>query len=113
MKKNCPRCKSELICNTQDIASCDCGKLELSKDLKYFLSKTSYDCLCNKCLEELEPLVTEAKKERFPIPRDKYIEGKHYYMENRLFVFSEYLHIVKGECCRNNCRHCAYGYNQD
>jgi hypothetical protein len=111
-EKTCPRCKKYFECNTHDIQNCFCNKVTLSKDLKYFLSKTSYNCLCKNCLQELENTVAEAKKESFPIKRESYIEGKHFYMENDLFVFTEYFHIVKGECCRNSCRHCAYGYSK-
>jgi len=107
--KICQRCKNEFTCNSKDIKNCDCNKVELSSELKYFLSKTEYDCLCQNCLTELGPIVSESEKERFPIKRENYIEGKHYYMEKNLFVYTEYFHIVKGECCRNNCRHCAYG----
>ena len=109
--KKCQRCSSVFTCNSKDINQCDCNTIELGKDLKYFLSKTQYDCLCNQCLCELKDIVQESKKETFPIKRDQYVENKHFYLENGMFVFTEYFHIVKGECCRNNCRHCAYGYN--
>ena len=111
-EKVCPRCKKEFECNSKDIAKCNCNTLTLSNNLKYFLSKTSYECLCNQCLDELEVLTKESKMENFPLKRTDYTEGKHFYIENELFVFTEYFHMVKGECCRNNCRHCAYGYNQ-
>jgi hypothetical protein len=34
--------------------------------------------------------------------------GKHYYLENGLFVFTETYHLEKGYCCGNGCRHCPY-----
>ncbi|MEO8853246.1 MAG: DUF5522 domain-containing protein [Ginsengibacter sp.] len=37
------------------------------------------------------------------------IEGLHYYYENGYFVFTELYHLQRGYCCKNKCRHCAYG----
>lgn len=99
--KKCQRCQCEF--------NSDFNK-KFSSELNYFLSKTKYNCLCIDCLSSLEKLSQEAKKETFPIPRESYMEGKHFYIENGLFVFTEYFHMLKGECCRNNCKHCAYGY---
>jgi hypothetical protein len=28
-------------------------------------------------------------------------------------VFTEYYHILKGYCCQNRCRHCAYGLKSE
>ena len=37
-------------------------------------------------------------------------EGKDYYIENGLFVFTaEYL-LQRGYCCQSGCRHCPYGF---
>lgn len=38
----------------------------------------------------------------------KLIEGRDYYLENSLWVFTEKYHIEKGHCCNNRCRHCPY-----
>jgi hypothetical protein len=38
------------------------------------------------------------------------VEDKDYYLENGLMVFTEAYHLKKGYCCKNNCRHCPYGY---
>lgn len=110
-EKRCPRCKKQFKCLVEDIENCDCRKIALSKELKFFLSKTSYNCLCNECLDELKTLTSQASKEQLPISKNNYIDGKHFYIENNLLVFTEYFHIVKGTCCRNACRHCAYGFN--
>ena len=112
MDKKCQRCGSMFICTPEDITNCACSKASPSRELKYFLSKTEYDCLCNSCISELEDQLKEAKKYSLPIRRENYKEGVHYYMEGEFFVFKELFHIIKGECCRNNCRHCAYGYNK-
>ncbi|MEO1009880.1 MAG: DUF5522 domain-containing protein [Bacteroidota bacterium] len=26
------------------------------------------------------------------------------------WVFTEFYHILRGQCCQNGCRHCAYGF---
>lgn len=36
------------------------------------------------------------------------IEGKDYYLENGLFVFTAGYLLRRGYCCDNNCRHCPY-----
>lgn len=36
------------------------------------------------------------------------VEGKDFYIENGLYVFTEHYHLKRGYCCGNGCRHCAY-----
>lgn len=36
------------------------------------------------------------------------VQGRDYYIENGLWVFTEKFHIEKGHCCGNLCRHCPY-----
>ncbi len=45
----------------------------------------------------------------FPKQRELMIEGLHYYFDNGYFVFTELYHLQRGYCCKDNCRHCAYG----
>lgn len=108
--KVCGRCKTSLICRADDIAQCDCSKIVLHVEVKSFLSKTKYDCLCNKCLTELNALMEQCKNYSFPKNRNEMIENIHYYIENGYFVFTELYHILRGKCCESGCRHCAYGY---
>lgn len=35
-------------------------------------------------------------------------EGKDYYLENELIVFTEKFLTKRGYCCKNGCRHCPY-----
>ncbi|MEQ6120649.1 DUF5522 domain-containing protein [Reichenbachiella sp. MALMAid0571] len=37
------------------------------------------------------------------------IEGD-YYVENGLYIFTKQYHLKRGYCCKNNCRHCPYGF---
>jgi hypothetical protein len=103
--ENCSRCGVEITCRVDDIELCKCSKVSLQEETMDFLKITNYDCLCNKCLKELEKLVLIAKASNTELE-----EGKHYYLENNLMVFTELYLIQRGYCCKNNCRHCAYGY---
>jgi hypothetical protein len=35
-------------------------------------------------------------------------EGKHYYLEKGMVVFTELWHRNRGYCCGNKCRHCIF-----
>ena len=112
MQKECKRCQSKFECNTEDIANCDCTATQLAIETKEYLAKTSYDCLCSKCLEEVEAYNELKKNYPFPQHPSQYKEGIHYYMDGQYWVFTTYYHYLKGTCCKNNCRHCAYGYGK-
>lgn len=43
--------------------------------------------------------------------RDKFEKGDYYYSEEGYLVFTEQYLLKRGYCCKNNCRHCPYGYN--
>ena len=47
-------------------------------------------------------------------PNTPLVEGKDYYMENGMFVLTEYYLNKRGYCCNNGCRHCPYrsGYSE-
>ena len=38
----------------------------------------------------------------------KLVEYIDYTIENRNYVFSQWYHLKRGECCHNGCRHCPY-----
>ena len=43
---------------------------------------------------------------------ERLIEGRDYYVENGLWVFTaEYLRR-RGYCCQSGCRHCPYGFRK-
>ncbi|MDX1684330.1 MAG: cysteine-rich CWC family protein [Saprospiraceae bacterium] len=112
MRRACPRCRTPFICTPHDIDNCPCQGVDISASTREFLGDTYYDCLCNQCLLELDPLVVKARKEPFD-PKKKLSEGLHYHMEGPLMVFTQYYHIWKGECCQNSCRNCPYGYYEE
>lgn len=111
VKKYCGRCNCNIICNESDIENCQCNTVNISQSTKDFLLETQYDCLCAGCLSELNELVTTNKRE--PLKPINFIEGKHFYKEGEFFVFTELYHYLKGSCCGNACRHCAYGLRKN
>jgi hypothetical protein len=40
------------------------------------------------------------------------VEGRDYYVENGLYVFTEYYLRRRGYCCQSGCRHCPYGFRK-
>lgn len=42
--------------------------------------------------------------------KKKLVENIDFYYENGMMVFTEKYHRERGYCCKNGCRHCAYGY---
>ena len=110
MNKICKRCKTTFDCNSTLIQNCECNTIELSLETKEYLNKTSYDCLCTKCLNQVENFSELAKQYPFPRSPAEYVQGIHYYTEGQYWVFTTFYHYLKGSCCKNNCRHCAYGF---
>lgn len=110
--KSCQRCSTAFECKVDDIAACQCTEIRISEETQAYLDKTEYDCLCKSCLSQLDQMMASIKGRNFPNPGDKLEEG-YFYMENGMFVFKELYHMHRGSCCKNNCRHCAYGYTAD
>lgn len=107
----CPRCGSPFECKAGDVANCQCSSVKISPETHEYLAGTHYGCLCKKCLEELNRAVKARGTYRFPAGSELLVEGLHYYKENGFFVFTEFYHILRGYCCDNGCRHCAYGFH--
>lgn len=51
--KICPRCEDSFTCKTGDVANCQCNTIKLEAGVYDLISKKYNDCLCNKCLLEL------------------------------------------------------------
>lgn len=109
--KSCPKCSTILECKVGDILNCECN-IDLHQATKEFLTKTSFDCLCADCLKQINELGLLSQKHQFPIQKEFFIEGLHYYTENNYWVFTELYHLLRGYCCKNGCRHCVYGYKK-
>ncbi len=108
MKKICGRCQNSLECLASSTEQCSCFDVKIDSRTREYLSETSYDCLCNSCLTELNDMVVSNSIREQVLPAD-FVEGIHFYKENGYFVFTELYQYLKGKCCTNVCRHCAYG----
>lgn len=112
-EKYCQKCNTIFTCKMGDIANCQCNTVKLCEATIDFLSKTTFDCLCKDCLAKINHDIKIAKCYQFPTQKEMFVEGLHYYKENNYQVFTELYHLLRGYCCRNNCRHCVYGFKQD
>ncbi|MEM6299566.1 MAG: cysteine-rich CWC family protein [Bacteroidota bacterium] len=110
--KYCPRCQNPFECKVSNIMHCQCMHVELSKETSVYLESTEYDCLCRSCLVELNQLIEKCKQLTFPRQSEGFVEGVHYYLEGENWVFTELYHLLRGNCCRSGCRHCAYGFKK-
>jgi hypothetical protein len=110
--KICGRCKVNIECLAENIEQCACSQISLNAATTAFLKRTDYDCLCNKCLKEVDELIIKSKDYSFPVSRVEMIEGIHYYIENGYFIFTELYHMLREKCCQSGCRRCAYGYKK-
>lgn len=50
----CARCEKKFECKPEDVSSCDCSSIELTKDEYHFISSRFKKCICNTCLIELK-----------------------------------------------------------
>lgn len=107
--KICQRCQTSFDCRMDDIENCQCNSIDICEAGNYFLKKTKYDCLCKNCLADINRMAEFAKNQAFPSHSGNLQEGLHFYMENGFLVFTEFYHVLRGNCCGNKCRHCAYG----
>ncbi|MFN7313104.1 MAG: cysteine-rich CWC family protein [Bacteroidota bacterium] len=53
MEKICPHCKELFMCLVENISECACSKIQISADLKQWMSKYD-DCICVNCLMRLD-----------------------------------------------------------
>lgn len=98
--KNCSRCVN-LFENEET---------ERKLEIRQFLTKTYFKYLCNNCISELDKMFSMLSMFPSPAKGETLIENIHYYVENGLWVFTEFYHFSRGNCCQNGCRNCAYGY---
>ena len=52
--KQCPRCKNDFECRVDDISQCQCSAVTLTDEERLYLSQHYNDCLCAKCMVELQ-----------------------------------------------------------
>tara|TARA_B110000046_G_scaffold161074_1_gene174556 strand:+ start:4361 stop:4735 length:375 start_codon:yes stop_codon:yes gene_type:complete len=110
--KSCGRCKTHFECKVGNIMHYQCIEVQTSEETKEFLTQTYYDCMCKACLTELDAMVKLSQKTSFPMSKRLMIEGLHYNFESSYWVFTEFYHLSRGSCCGNNCKNCAYGFEE-
>ncbi len=109
-EKYCIKCNNPFTCKMGDIANCQCNSVQITEATRNFLTHTNFDCLCKDCLVHINHLVKMANGYRFPTQKEMLIEGLHYYKEGTCWVFTELYHMLRGNCCKSDCRHCVYGF---
>ena len=60
--KICQRCKDSFECKANDIENCQCASVTLTSKTQQYLSTTSYNCLCKKCLVEINQKIEKEIK---------------------------------------------------
>ena len=108
----CKRCGGLFECNSERIESCQCHSVHLKSDTLNVLQKTTWGCLCKNCLQNIDHKLETIKKEKFPTS-SALQEAVHYYIQDGLWVFTEYYHMLRGYCCKSGCRHCPYGFKKE
>lgn len=107
--KVCKRCNNTFECKA---GNCQCDTVTVSIQTLQYLKKTYLDCMCVKCLLEVDQILASIEGENFP-KSDELREGFHFYMENGFFVFTAQYHLLRGSCCKSGCRHCPYGFKKN
>jgi hypothetical protein len=80
--------------------------------LNEHIDNAHYQRLCKTCILHLENLLIQIEKYPFPVNGKPLVEKVHYYIESDFFVFTELYHLSRGYCCKNGCRHCAFGFKK-
>jgi hypothetical protein len=104
LSKLCERCNEHFYCQPENIMACQCYCVQLSDATRSFLEQSFFDCLCQKCLIEID------KKIQTLPSNDNLIENQHFYYEGNYMVFTEQYLMSRGYCCKSSCRHCPYGF---
>ena len=110
----CSSCGGEFICEAKNRDDCWCMKLPAIMPMK-----TLQDCECPNCLsisisKKLQIYITKNQLEEVLRFAEKYKDKSihehiDYTIENGNYVFTEWYHLKRGECCDNGCRQCPFG----
>lgn len=114
MTKACWRCGAEFACGPgAGTVECWCEALPTVAP-----SRDGADCLCPTCLqtEVSRQQPNRTKLSEFQAAAGcgeaatpSLVEGRDYYVEEGLVVFTAQYHLRRGSCCGSGCRHCPYG----
>jgi len=48
--KQCPRCKNDFECKTNNVLQCQCAGISLTENQRTLIANQYSDCLCADCL---------------------------------------------------------------
>lgn len=120
--KTCSQCGEVFQCATGESgAGCWCNNYP-----PLFTPDPVINCMCPSCLHHasvakindyvatltVEKAMAANKAKDLP-PTKQLIEGIDYYLEHSNYVFTAWHHLRRGYCCKNNCRHCPYGFKKE
>ena len=111
---NCSSCAGEFICEANSRDHCWCMKFPA-----IMKNNTQQNCECPNCLSksianklyvyisenELVDVLQFAEKYKY----QSIHEHIDYTIENGNYVFTEWYHLKRGECCDNGCQKCPFG----
>lgn len=106
--KECPLCRTTFTCLAGNIEYCQCNTVTITPVQRDALQKQVNDCVCLACLTKQEHDLTKFTKRK----KADLVENVDYYLEGPYFVFTAHHHLQRGYCCKNNCRHCPYGFTK-
>jgi hypothetical protein len=119
-RKNCSTCGNVFSCgNTESDGGCWCNHFPA-----IFPMNVDADCLCPDCLKiatinkinlyvsSLTPEEVLNNKAKDLPKTNKQLEGIDFYIEKGNYVFMAWYHLKRGNCCKNGCRHCPYGFKK-
>jgi hypothetical protein len=98
---NCDKCQQQFEPKSH---------VEPNDMLHAFLATTHFKQICSTCQLHLNALLAKASNHHFSTIKNELKENIHYY---GFWVFTEYYHVLRGYCCKNACRHCAYGFKKE
>lgn len=116
-QKSCAVCQVPFQCDMLS-GNCWCNNFP-----KIFKIDSSLECLCPHCLKlatisrinsyvaTLTPQTALNNKAK-DLPKGPDQIDIDYYIENENVVFTSWYHLKRGYCCKNNCRHCPYGFKK-
>lgn len=114
--QRCQQCGAHFGCGSGEAVPCWCNAYPSVMQPDPALS-----CLCPACLAKT---MRERIRQRFcnlsreeclalarPYRNQKpLIEHLDYYLEKGNWVFTEWFHWKRGQCCGNACRHCPFNH---
>ncbi|GGX58590.1 DUF5522 domain-containing protein [Saccharospirillum salsuginis] len=114
--KTCSECRTVFDCAAGGSTGCWCNDFP-----PVMAPDPSLSCVCPSCLAKtLRQRIRETcdtldrtaclalarpYRDRKPL-----IEHLDYYLEDGNWVFTEWFHWKRGQCCGNACRHCPYSH---